>query len=639
MKVFIKNLNKSIEINNITVAKLLEKLDINDKEKILVAKSENSLLDWNYQIGSSSSASFSIEFLDFASDEAREVYRHTTSHIMAQAVKRIFPEAKVAIGPAIEDGFYYDFDVPTPFTEKDIENIEKEMKKIIDEKIPIVKEKLSRQDAIKLFKELKEDYKVELLEEIEDEDVSIYKQAEFVDLCRGPHLQHTGKVKAFKLLSVAGAYWRGDERNKMLQRIYGTSWDTEEHLKEYLEYLKETEERDHRRVGKQLELYSIQETVGPGLIFWHPNGAFIRMAIEDFWRNEHFKRGYQFIYTPHIAKIDLWKISGHLENYKENMYSPIEIDNQKYIIKPMNCPGHILIFKSRIRSYRELPLRWAEMGTVYRYERSGVLHGMLRVRGFTQDDAHIFCTEEQLQSEIEGVLDLAFYMLNSFGFKEYKVMLSTRPEKSAGTAEIWEKATQALKNAMNNKNIEYEIDPGAGVFYGPKIDIELIDALKRGWQGPTIQVDFVLPERFNVNYIGEDGQEHRVVMIHRAVLGSFERFVGTLIEHYKGAFPLWLAPIQVMIITITDNQISYGKKIEKQLKEAFFRVETNFKSEKFGNKVREAIIRKIPYLFILGKKEEKNGSVSIRGYKEGEMGTFSVEDAIKMLREKVEKKI
>ncbi len=636
MKVFIKNLNKSIDTKDkITVSELLAQLELPRKEEIIVAKNENNLLDWNYKV----SENERIEFLDFTSDEAREVYRHTASHIMAQAVKRLFPDAKVAIGPAIEDGFYYDFDVETPFTEKDLENIEKEMKKIIKENIPVVREELPKKEAIELFKKLKEDYKIELLEEIEDDIVSIYRQAEFVDLCRGPHLSHTGKVKAFKLLSVAGAYWRGDERNKMLQRIYGTAWDTEEHLREYLDYLKETEERDHRRLGTQLELYSIQETAGPGLIYWHPNGAAIRMAIEDFWREEHLKRGYQFVYTPHIAKIDLWKISGHLENYQENMYSPIEIDNQKYIIKPMNCPGHILIFKSRIRSYRELPLRWAEMGTVYRYERSGVLHGMLRVRGFTQDDAHIFCTEEQLQSEIEGVLDLAFYMLNAFGFKEYNVMLSTRPEKYAGTAEIWEKATNALKNALESREIEYEIDPGAGVFYGPKIDVKLIDALKRGWQGPTIQVDFVLPERFNVNYIGEDGKEHRVVMIHRAVLGSFERFVGTLIEHYKGAFPLWLAPVQVIIISITDNQVEYGKKIESMLKKQLFRVETNFKSEKFGNKVREAIIRKIPYLFILGKKEDETNTVSIRGYREGEMGSFSIEDAIKMLKEKIDKKI
>jgi len=636
MKVFIKNLNKSIDTKDkITVSELLAQLELPRKEEIIVAKNENNLLDWNYKV----SENERIEFLDFTSDEAKEVYRHTASHIMAQAVKRLFPDAKVAIGPAIEDGFYYDFDVETPFTEKDLENIEKEMKKIIKENIPVVREELPKKEAIELFKKLKEDYKIELLEEIEDDIVSIYRQAEFVDLCRGPHLSHTGKVKAFKLLSVAGAYWRGDERNKMLQRIYGTAWDTEEHLREYLDYLKETEERDHRRLGTQLELYSIQETAGPGLIYWHPNGAAIRMAIEDFWREEHLKRGYQFVYTPHIAKIDLWKISGHLENYQENMYSPIEIDNQKYIIKPMNCPGHILIFKSRIRSYRELPLRWAEMGTVYRYERSGVLHGMLRVRGFTQDDAHIFCTEEQLQSEIEGVLDLAFYMLNAFGFKEYNVMLSTRPEKYAGTAEIWEKATNALKNALESREIEYEIDPGAGVFYGPKIDVKLIDALKRGWQGPTIQVDFVLPERFNVNYIGEDGKEHRVVMIHRAVLGSFERFVGTLIEHYKGAFPLWLAPVQVIIISITDNQVEYGKKIESMLKKQLFRVETNFKSEKFGNKVREAIIRKIPYLFILGKKEDETNTVSIRGYREGEMGSFSIEDAIKMLKEKIDKKI
>jgi len=634
MKIFIKNLEKEITTEKKVLSEILNEIDFNKKEDVLVAKVNDILSDWNSPIKDKDK----IEFLDFSSEEAREVYSHTTSHIMAQAVKRLFPDAKVTIGPAIENGFYYDFDIDKTFTEDDLIKIEKEMKKIVNESLPIIREELSKDDAIKLFKQLKEDYKIELINEIDDKKVSIYKQGEFTDLCRGPHLINTNKLKAFKLLSVAGAYWRGNENNKMLQRIYGTSWWKEEELQKYLDYLKETEERDHRKLGKLLDLYSIQEAAGPGLIYWHPNGAAIRMAIEEFWRNEHIKRGYKFLYTPHIAKIDLWKISGHLENYKENMYSPIEIDTQKYLIKPMNCPGHILIFKSHIRSYRELPIRWAEMGTVYRYERSGVLHGMLRVRGFTQDDAHIFCTEEQLQDEIEQVLDLAFYMLNSFGFKEYNVMLSTRPEKSAGTSQTWDKATESLKKALKNKDIEYTIDEGAGVFYGPKIDIKLIDALKRGWQGPTIQVDFVLPERFNANYIGQDGKEHRVVMIHRAVLGSFERFVGTLIEHYKGAFPLWLAPIQVMIISITDKQIEYGKKIEAMLSQNMLRVSTDFRNEKFGNKIREAIIQKIPYIFILGKKEEESDTVSIRTYKDGDIGTFKITEALKILKQKIDNK-
>ncbi len=634
MKIFIKNLEKEITTEKKVLSEILNEIDFNKKEDVLVAKVNDILSDWNSPIKDKDK----IEFLDFSSEEAREVYSHTTSHIMAQAVKRLFPDAKVTIGPAIENGFYYDFDIDKTFTEDDLIKIEKEMKKIVNESLPIIREELSKDDAIKLFKQLKEDYKIELINEIDDKKVSIYKQGEFTDLCRGPHLINTNKLKAFKLLSVAGAYWRGNENNKMLQRIYGTSWWKEEELQKYLDYLKETEERDHRKLGKLLDLYSIQEAAGPGLIYWHPNGAAIRMAIEEFWRNEHIKRGYKFLYTPHIAKIDLWKISGHLENYKENMYSPIEIDTQKYLIKPMNCPGHILIFKSHIRSYRELPIRWAEMGTVYRYERSGVLHGMLRVRGFTQDDAHIFCTEEQLQDEIEQVLDLAFYMLNSFGFNEYNVMLSTRPEKSAGTSQTWDKATESLKKALKNKDIEYTIDEGAGVFYGPKIDIKLIDALKRGWQGPTIQVDFVLPERFNANYIGQDGKEHRVVMIHRAVLGSFERFVGTLIEHYKGAFPLWLAPIQVMIISITDKQIEYGKKIEAMLSQNMLRVSTDFRNEKFGNKIREAIIQKIPYIFILGKKEEESDTVSIRTYKDGDIGTFKITEALKILKQKIDNK-
>jgi threonyl-tRNA synthetase len=634
MKIFIVNLNKNLEVqSNSTVADVFEIISLPNKNNIIIAKNENSLLDWNYKI----SENEKIEFLDFNSDLAKEVYRHSASHIMAQAVKRLFPDAKIAIGPAIEDGFYYDFDVPKPFEEKDLTSITEEMKRIIKEDIPIVREEISKEEAIKIFKEKDEIYKLEILEEIGDKIVSIYRQGEFVDLCRGPHIRSTGKLKAFKLLSIAGAYWRGSEKNKMLQRIYGTAWDTDEKLNEYLEYLKEAEERDHRKLGTALQLFSIQEQAGPGLVFWHPNGAAIRMTIEDFWKKEHIKRNYQFVYTPHIAKIDLWKTSGHWENYRENIYSPMKIDEQEYIIKPMNCPGHILIFKSRIRSYRELPLRWAELGTVYRYERSGVLHGLLRVRGFTQDDAHIFCTEEQLQSEIEGVLELVFFMLKSFKLDKYKVMLSTRPEKYAGNEIIWEKATNSLKKALENKKVNYDIDEGAGVFYGPKIDIQLIDALNRPRQGPTIQVDFVLPERFNVTYIGEDGKEHRPVMIHRAVLGSFERFLGILIEHYKGSFPVWLAPIQVSLLTISDEQIPYANEIVKILKENFIRVETNFKSEKINNKIRDAIMNKIPYIFIIGKKEMENREISIRD-KKGEIGKFKLVEAINFIKKQIEEK-
>ncbi len=636
MKIFIKNLNKSVETGEgNTVYELFNELDLKEKDKILIAKKNNNLIDWDEILNENDN----IEFLTFENEEAKEVYRHTSSHIMAQAVKRLYPDVKVTIGPAIKDGFYYDFDIEKPFTESDLEKIEEEIKRIIKEDIIIKREILKKEDAIKLFKELNEPYKVEIIEEISDPEVSIYKQGDFIDLCRGPHLRSTGKVKIIKLLKVAGAYWRGDEKNKMLQRIYGTSWYSKEELNNYLNFLKEAEERDHRKLGKQLDLYSIQEIAGPGLIYWHPKGAAIRHTIETFWKEEHLKNGYELLYTPHIAKIDLWKTSGHWDNYRENIYSPIEIDEQQYLIKPMNCPMHILIYKSSIRSYRELPIRWAELGTVYRYERSGVLHGMLRVRGFTQDDAHIFCREEQLEDEIAGVLDLTYFMLDTFGFKEYEVMLSTRPEKFAGTEEGWEKATNALKNALKRKNIEYKIDEGGGAFYGPKIDIKLIDALNRGWQGPTIQVDFVLPERFNVTYIGEDGKEHRPVMIHRALLGSFERFVGTLIEHYKGAFPTWLAPVQVIIISITDEQIEYGKKIEKLLRENMVRVATDFRSEKMGSKIRDAITQKIPYLFIIGKNEVNSNQISIRTYKKGNIGTYKIDEAINLVLDEIKNKI
>ncbi len=635
MKIFIKNLNKSVETGEgNTVYELFNELDLKEKDKILIAKKNNNLIDWDEILNENDN----IEFLTFENEEAKEVYRHTSSHIMAQAVKRLYPDVKVTIGPAIKDGFYYDFDIEKPFTESDLEKIEEEIKRIIKEDIIIKREILKKEDAIKLFKELNEPYKVEIIEEISDPEVSIYKQGDFIDLCRGPHLRSTGKVKIIKLLKVAGAYWRGDEKNKMLQRIYGTSWYSKEELNNYLNFLKEAEERDHRKLGKQLDLYSIQEIAGPGLIYWHPKGAAIRHTIETFWKEEHLKNGYELLYTPHIAKIDLWKTSGHWDNYRENIYSPIEIDEQQYLIKPMNCPMHILIYKSSIRSYRELPIRWAELGTVYRYERSGVLHGMLRVRGFTQDDAHIFCREEQLEDEIAGVLDLTYFMLDTFGFKEYEVMLSTRPEKFAGTEEGWEKATNALKNALKRKNIEYKIDEGGGAFYGPKIDIKLIDALNRGWQGPTIQVDFVLPERFNVTYIGEDGKEHRPVMIHRALLGSFERFVGTLIEHYKGAFPTWLAPVQVIIISITDEQIEYGKKIEKLLRENMVRVATDFRSEKMGSKIRDAITQKIPYLFIIGKNEVNSNQISIRTYKKGNIGTYKIDEAINLVLDEIKNK-
>ncbi len=634
MKLYIKNTEQEKNFEpDLSALEIIKKISLNQKD-IIIPKFNDKLIDWNEKI----SADGTLEFLNFSSEEGREISRHSSSHIMAQAVKHLFPKAKITIGPAIQDGFYYDFDVDKNFQEGDINKIEEEINKIITEDLPFKKEIITKKKAIELFKKKNEPYKIELLNEIKDKEVSIYKNGNFTDLCRGPHIQSTGKVGFIKLLKVSGAYWRGNEKNKMLQRIYGTSFPTKEELEQYLNLLKESEERDHRKLGKQLDLYSIQEAAGPGLIYWHPKGSIIRMEIETFWKEEHLMRGYEFIYSPHIAKIDLWKISGHWDNYRENIYSPIEIDEQKYIIKPMNCPGHILIFKNKIRSYRELPIKWAELGTVYRYERSGVLHGMLRVRGFTQDDAHIFCMEEQLSEEITNILDMVFYMLNKFGFKNYLIKLSTRPEKFAGTKKGWEKATHSLKKALENHNLKFKIDAGAGVFYGPKIDIELVDSLGRGWQGPTIQVDFVLPERFNMQYIGADGKEHCPVMIHRALLGSFERFMGILIEHYKGAFPLWLAPTQVMIIPITDEQINYAKNIEKELKKDNIRVKTDKRSEKMGNKIREAITNKIPYLFIVGKNEVKKNIISVRTYKEGDTGKFSIPDIIKQVKEEIKNK-
>jgi threonyl-tRNA synthetase len=542
--------------------------------------------------------------------EKLDVMRHSAAHIMAEAVQSLFPEVKFGIGPAIEDGFYYDFDLPHPLTPDDLPTIEGKMREIIAGDFPFLREEVTKEEARRLFSA--QPYKLELIDELADEEVSVYRQGTFLDLCRGPHVAATGEVKAFKLLSIAGAYWRGDERRPMLQRIYGTAFATEEELKAYLARLEEAAKRDHRRLGKELELFSIHEEAGAGLIFWHPKGALIRSIIEDFWRAEHLKRGYELVYTPHIAKSKLWEISGHWEFYQESMYPTMDIEGQGYLIRPMNCPGHILMYKSRLRSYRELPLRWAELGTVYRWERSGVLHGLSRVRGFTQDDAHIFCRPEHLEDEVIGVLELARFMLKGFGFTEYEVFLSTRPEKYAGTMEIWGQATETLRRALAHLHLPYAVNPGEGVFYGPKIDILLKDALGRGWQGATIQVDFNLPEQFDLNYIGEDGREHRVAMIHRTVLGSMERFLGCLIEHYGGAFPVWLMPVQVVIIPIADRHLQYAQKIEAELKSEGLRVRLDERSERMNLKVREAQLEKTPYMLILGDKEVKSATVTVR---------------------------
>jgi threonyl-tRNA synthetase len=543
-------------------------------------------------------------------DEKLELMRHSASHVMAEAVQSIFPDAKFGIGPAIKDGFYYDFDLPRSLTPDDLPLIEAKMREIIAADVPFSRREVSREEARRIF--ASQPYKLELIDELPDEKVSVYQQGSFVDMCRGPHVASTGDIKAFKLLSVAGAYWRGDEQKPMLQRIYGVAFDTGEALTEYLTKIEEAARRDHRKLGRELDLFSISEEAGPGLVLWHPKGAVVRRVIEDFWKEEHIKRGYDIVYTPHLAKLDLWQTSGHWELYRDYLFSPMEVEGQEYIIKPMNCPGHILIYKSRLRSYQELPLRYAELGTVYRYERSGVMFGLARVRGFTQDDAHIFCTFDQLEDEVVGVLDLARFMMDSFGFTKYQVLLSTRPEKYAGSLEVWERATEVLRQALARLEIAYDIDPGEGVFYGPKIDIKVEDALGRGWQGPTIQVDFNLPQRFNVTYVGQDGKEHLVAMVHRTVLGSMERFLASLLEHYGGAFPVWLAPVQVVIIAVADRHLDYARRLEAELRDEGVRTKVDARSETVNLKIRQAQLDKIPYMLVVGDREVADNKVSVR---------------------------
>ncbi|MEK6672730.1 MAG: threonine--tRNA ligase [Nitrospirota bacterium] len=567
--------------------------------------------------------------------EEKDIYRHSTSHVMAHAVKMLFPDAKLAIGPATEDGFYYDFDLERPLTPEDLERIEGKMKEIIKDDSRFIRKVLKKADAIDLFRKMGESYKVELLEEIADDEVSVYEEGGFVDLCRGPHLPSAGVIKAFKLLSIAGAYWRGSEKNKMLQRIYGTAYSNEKDLKDYLSFLEEVKKRDHRRLGKDLDLFSINDEIGPGLILWHPNGAVIRKEIEDFWRNEHAKADYKILYTPHIARLNLWQRSGHLDFYRENMYSPMEIDNIEYELKPMNCPFHIQVYKSSLRSYRELPVRYAELGTVYRYERSGVLHGLMRVRGFTQDDAHIFCREDQIEDEIMRVLDFTLFVLKTFGFTEYDVYLSTRPDKYVGTTENWERSTHALKHALDSKGLAYAIDPGEGVFYGPKIDIKVKDSLKRAWQCSTIQVDFNNPERFDIAYRASDGKDHAPIMIHRALMGSLERFFGILIEHHAGAFPVWLAPVQVAVLTIAERHADYALSLASRLKTEGIRTESNLDNEKIGHKIREATIRKMSYLVIIGDKEVSEGGLSVRKRNGDNLGSMTEAQFLDMLREDI----
>ncbi|MDO8682531.1 MAG: threonine--tRNA ligase [Armatimonadota bacterium] len=560
--------------------------------------------------------------------------RHSAAHVMAHAVKNLFPEVKIAIGPSIEDGFYYDFDKPEPFAPDDLASIEAEMKKIIKANTPFVRREITMEETTKLFAD--EPYKLELIQESTDAVSTIYEENGFVDWCRGPHVPATGEIKAFKLLSIAGAYWRGDEKRPMLQRIYGTAFFSQEELDAYLQMLVEAERRDHRRLGKELDLFSIQESVGSGLVLWHPKGALVRKLIEDYWRDAHLAGGYDLVISPHIGKRELWETSGHLDFYSENMYGPMQVDEQQFLIKPMNCPFHLAIYKTKIHSYREMPIRWAELGAVYRYERAGVLHGLMRVRAFTQDDAHIFCRRDQLVEETERVMRFVINMLSQFGFNNYDIYLSTRPEdKFVGTPDVWDEATQALESSLKEMGLSYSVDEGGGAFYGPKIDVKIKDALGRSWQCSTIQVDFNEPERFDITYIGSDGKEHRPIMIHRALLGSLERFMGVLIEHYAGAFPLWLSPLQVLILPIADRHHDYAREVAQALSKAGFRAHVDDRNEKTGYKIREGQLQKIPYMLVLGDREMEARAVAVRHREEGDKGAIALDEFIDSLQKEL----
>ena len=575
-----------------------------------------------------------LELISPESKEGLSILRHSTSHVMAEAVGELYPSVKYGIGPAIEEGFYYDFDLRETLSEEDLSKIEAKMREIIQQDQPFHRQTMTKEEAKAFFSDRDQEWKVELVEGLEDQSPTVYQIGEFSDLCRGPHVPSTGKIKAFKLLSVAGAYWKGDERNKMLQRIYGAAFADEASLQEFLHHQEEAKRRDHRRLGKELDLFSIHEIAGPGLVLLHPRGAALRRIVEDFEKDEHVRRGYQIVVTPHLLKADIWVVSGHYENYRENMYFT-EIDGVEYGIKPMNCPAHMLIYQNQIRSYRDLPIRFFELGTVYRHEKSGVLHGLLRVRGFTQDDAHIFCLPEQLKQEIMGVLEFALFMMETFGFN-YKITLGTRPEKFIGEIANWDRATSALVDALIDKGLEYQVAEGDGAFYGPKIDIALKDAIGRAWDGPTIQVDFALPERFDLFYVGSDGQKHRPVMVHRTVLGSMERFLGVLIEHYAGAFPVWLSPIQARILALTERQHDYARRLHERLMREGLRVEMDLRNEKIGLKVREAEMMKIPYMLVVGDKEEREGSVSLRERNGKDSGRISLEEFLRMARKEAQ---
>ena len=569
-----------------------------------------------------------------------ETIRHSAAHVMAAAVQQLYPDAKFDIGPSTENGFYYDFDMEHRLVTEDLKAIEKAMKKLIGRKLPFECFEMNRGDAEKMLSEAGQTYKLERLADIpEDAKITFYKTGDFVDLCRGPHVANSGEIGAVKLLSIAGSYFRGDEKNKMLQRIYGTAFASEEDLQAYLKQQEEAAKRDHRKLGVELDLFSFSDNVGPGLVLWHPKGAFIRHTFETFWKEEHYKNGYELLYTPHIGQSVLWETSGHLSFYKDGMYSPMQIDEKDYYVKPMNCPFHIEVYQSRLRSYRELPLRWAELGTVYRYEKSGALHGLLRVRGFTQDDSHIICTPEQIEDEIAEVLRFSLYIWKSFGFTEIKPYLSTRPAKAVGEPERWEKALVSLRKAIDKLGLECEVDEGGGAFYGPKIDLKVKDAIGREWQTATIQFDFNLPERFDMTYIGEDGKKHRPYMVHRALMGSLERFFGILIEQYAGAFPLWLAPEQARILPVSDKQHDAAMALKKELRLKGFRVEVDVKAASLGAKIKDARKERIPYMLVVGEREAADGTMAVRNRREGELGTMTLDQLVEKMRFEVDNKI
>ena len=566
-------------------------------------------------------------------EKSLTLIRHSTAHILAQAVQSIYPDTKVTIGPVIEDGFYYDFYTDRNFTEDDLKLFENKMHEILEKNVSFEKEVINKEKALEIFSNMGETFKKEIINDLdESQEISLYKQGDWFDLCRGPHLPNSTFIKSFKLLSVAGSYWRGDETRESLQRIYGTAFSSSKDLKKHLKILEEAKKRDHRKLGKELDLFSINEEIGPGLVLWHPNGSVIRNIIENYWREKHIESGYQIIYTPHIAKANLWETSGHLEFYSENMFSQMEIDTNKYQTKPMNCPFHIMIYKNGLRSYKELPIKYAEIGTVYRYERSGVLHGLFRARGFTQDDAHIFCSLDQIEREVNDVIDLTTDFLKKFGFSEYEIFVSTKPNKYVGSDDEWASATNSLKKSLDNKSLKYSIDEGGGAFYGPKIDLKIKDVLGRSWQCSTVQVDFNLPKRFDLEYISSNNQRLQPVMIHRAIFGSFERFFGILIEHYGGAFPTWLAPHQLKLLSVSDEQVEYVNDIADNLRSAGLRVEVDIRNEKLGLKIREGEISKVPFIGIVGKNELENKTISLRKYGGEQIGEIKLDQLLGLIK-------